>query len=115
VPHFGFSTSACGLLMPGRVGIVGVHLYGQLIVGENEFDENRKLCAGSQACATPIRGHFVPSSAQCFALKRTCGYFAIDTGEPGLAEGLSEMGFLWEKWSEGTRAPEARAENRLNA
>src|SRR4029077_12019670 len=98
--------------MPGRVGIVGVDLDGQLIVGENEFDENRKLCAGSQACSAPIRGHFMPRSAQCFLRKRTCRYFAIDAGEPGLAERLSEMRFLWEKRSERARAPEAWAENR---
>src|SRR5260370_14977029 len=60
VPHFGFSMAAGCLLMHGSVGVVGMHLDGELVVRENKFDENRKIARLRETCSAPL-GRFSDS------------------------------------------------------
>ena len=88
VPHLGFSSAAGGLLVSRGISVVRMHLDGEFVLREDEFHENGEFLAGGQPTTTPVRRHCTPGFAQGFSGERAGGDFAIETGEPGLAQRL---------------------------
>jgi hypothetical protein len=63
VPHFGFAASASGLFVHRGVGIVGMHLNGELILREDEFHQQWKIARLFELVAAPFRRHLSPGLA----------------------------------------------------
>jgi hypothetical protein len=65
-----------------------MHLDGEFVLREYEFDKNGEFFAGGQPSTAPAWGHCTPGFAQALSGERAGSDFAIETGEPGLTQRL---------------------------
>ena len=95
MPHFSFAAPSGSLFVFCGVGIVGMHLNGQFVVGENEFHKQREFTKVIQVRSAPLHRHFMPTFTERFPGKGTVCNAAILSGKPRLAEKLLQVGLPW--------------------
>src|SRR3989449_10715581 len=88
-----------------------MHLNGQLVLRENEFQQQGKCALAAQPAASPLRWHCAPCLAQFATGVGPGGEPAVVPGQPGFADGFGEGGSFREERRERSCAPDALEEN----
>src|SRR5438270_9173991 len=57
VPHFRLSAPTRSLLVGRSIIIVGMHLDGEFVIGENEFNKDGKIVWLFESCSAPLWRH----------------------------------------------------------
>src|SRR5205807_10002107 len=115
VPHFRLSAPTRSLLVGRSIIIVGMHLDGEFVIGENEFNKDGKIVWLFESCSAPLWRHLSPRFSQGLTGKGAGRNSAIDTGQPNFANRLWQICFLREKRRERAHSPDALYKFRLNA
>src|SRR5258707_5764262 len=107
VPHFCFSFAAGSLFVSRGIGVVRMHLDGELVLRKDKFHENRESLARGQPSTAPVHVHCAPRFTQTLSCERAGSDFTINACKPSFAERLDEIGCFGVEWRERTRSPEA--------
>src|SRR5580704_11850200 len=105
VPHFGLSAAASGGFVARRVVIAGMNLHGKLLLGKNEFHEQRERIVMVGLSSGPLRRQLGPDFAQLFACERAGSEATFVAGHPGFAQRLGQIRFRREKRRKRKRTP----------
>src|SRR2546426_222557 len=97
--------------MFARVMVVGMHLDGEFVFGENKLCQERKFRRVAQPRPAPFCGHLFPGRAQSAPRVRAGRDAAFAPGQPRLTQRFGEVCFFREKWFQGARPPDSRSEN----
>ena len=96
-----------------RVGIVGMHLYGKLVAGENKFCEQRNARLFGEPRSGPFGRHLRPCFSECLSRERAVCEPARFTGQPDFADAPDKSLRIRVERLKRWRAPDARDAKRL--
>jgi hypothetical protein len=96
-----------------RVGIVGMHLYGKFVAGENKFREQRDARLFPKPRSGPFGRHLRPRGAESFSRERAVCETAGFAGQPDFADAADKSFGVRVERLERLGAPDARDAKRL--